>query len=85
MIWQMEIACAELISQHVPDTQTSVGFHVDVKHVAPALPGAQLTTKVKVRSVDGRKITFAVEVRDGDRLVGTGKHRRAVVEVSDLG
>lgn len=85
MIWEMETACAELAKSHLPGDQTTVGFHVDVKHVSPARPGSSIVTTVRIMAIDGKKLTFAVEAREGERLVGTGRHRRAVVNISDLG
>ena len=35
--------------------------------------------------VDGRKLRFAVEVRDGDRTIGVGTHERRVVERAGFG
>lgn len=84
MIMEMETACAELAKKGIPAGQTTVGFHVDVKHVAPAKAGAAMATTVRLASIDGRKLTFEVEVREGDRLVGTGRHRRAVISIRDL-
>ena len=81
MIMEMETACAALVRPQLPASLTTVGFHVDVKHVAPAKLGAQMVAVARLEAVDGRKLTFSVEARDGERLVGVGKHRRAVVEV----
>ena len=86
MIWEMETTCAELAQQAVrDDSKTTVGFHVDVKHVSPARPGASIVTKAVLEAKDGKKLTFAVEAREGERLVGIGKHRRAIVDLSELG
>ena len=32
--------------------------------------------------VDGRKLRFDVEVREGDRTIGVGTHERRVIEVA---
>lgn len=85
MIMEMETACAELALAGLPGGRTTVGFHVDVKHVAPAKPGDAMTTTVRLVSINGRKLTFSVEVRDGAQLVGIGRHRRAIVSIEDLG
>ena len=85
MIMMMESTAAEAIrSQLAPGTAT-VGFHVDVKHIAPAPPGAQIVTSAELVESDGRKLTFAVEARHGDRLIGTGRHRRAIIHVQRSG
>lgn len=84
MIMEMETACAELAKSGLPADITTVGFHVDVKHVSPTKPGASMITKAKLTAIDGRKLTFSVEARDGERLVGTGRHRRAIVSAAEL-
>ena len=51
-----------------------------VKHVAGALEGAQCTVHAKLREiVDGRKLRFDVEVREGDRTIGVGTHERRAI------
>ena len=85
MIWEMETLCADLAKDRLRAGQTTVGFHVDVKHVSPAGPGALIATIARLTEIDGNKLTFAVEARSGERLVGVGKHRRAVVNFPDLG
>jgi len=82
MIMEMENSCAALAREHLADSQTTVGYHVDVKHVAPASPGARLTTTATLRAMKSGKLTFQVEVRSDDRLIGTGIHRRAIVPVT---
>jgi predicted thioesterase len=84
MIMEMETTCAELAKSGLPTDITTVGFHVDVKHVSPAKPGASMITTAKLTAIDRRKLTFSVEARDGERLVGTGRHRRAIVSAAEL-
>jgi fluoroacetyl-CoA thioesterase len=71
---------ALLAAEHVADGQATVGFEVCVKHVAPAIDGAQCTVHARLREiVDGRKLRFDVEVREGERTIGVGTHERRVV------
>ena len=35
--------------------------------------------------VDGRKLRFDVEVRDGERTIGVGTHERRVIDRSGFG
>ena len=81
MIMEMETTCADLAKSRLPKDETTVGFHVDVKHVAPSKPGASIVTIAQLESVDGRKLTFKVEARDGERLIGVGRHRRAIIDI----
>lgn len=81
MILKLEETAVHAIKVHLPPDRATVGFHVDVKHVAPAGPGTLITTTARLTAVDGSRLTFEVEARDGDRLIGIGTHRRAVISV----
>jgi fluoroacetyl-CoA thioesterase len=80
MIAVMERNAAWLALEHLPDGQVTVGFEVCVKHVAAARKGARCTVHAHLREfVDGRKLRFDVEVREGERTIGVGTHERRVV------
>jgi fluoroacetyl-CoA thioesterase len=81
MIMEMELACVDAVREHLGEGESSVGFHVDVKHLAPALAGEEVITKATLVDIDGRKLRFQVDTRWGDTLIGTGIHRRAVVRL----
>ena len=81
MIAMMERNAAVLTFEHLPDGKATVGFEVCVKHVAAAGEGARCTVHAKLREiVDGRKLRFDVEVREGERTIGVGTHERRVVD-----
>ncbi len=81
MIGMMERPATILALQHLPDGKATVGFEICVKHVAVAAKGARCTSHAKLREiVDGRKLRFDVEVREGDRTIGVGTHERRVVD-----
>ena len=82
MIAMMERNAAILSYEHLPDGKATVGFEVCVKHVAAAAEGAVCTAHARLREViEGRKLRFDVEVREGDRTIGIGTHERRVIEV----
>ena len=81
MIMEMEIASVDAVRNHLQAGETTVGFHVDVKHVAPAPAGNQVETTATLVEIAGRKLKFQVETRFGNVLVGTGFHRRAIVRL----
>jgi fluoroacetyl-CoA thioesterase len=83
MIAVMERNASVLAYEHLPDGKATVGFEVCVKHVAGAVEGTRCTVSARLREVvDGRKLRFEVEVRDGDRTIGVGTHERRVIDVS---
>ena len=83
MIAMIERNAALLSYEHLPDGKATVGFEVCVKHVAGAVEGARCTASALLREVvDGRKLRFDVEVKEGDRTVGVGTHERRVIDVA---
>jgi predicted thioesterase len=83
MIAMMERNSAILSFEHLPDGKATVGFEVCVKHVAAAAEGTECTVHSKLRDVvDGRKLHFDVEVKDGDRTIGVGTHQRRVIDAA---
>lgn len=83
MIGRMERTAAMLAFEHLPEGKATVGFEVCVKHVAGAAAGATCTATATLREVvDGRKLRFDVEVREGDRTIGVGTHERRLIDVA---
>jgi len=80
MIFLMEVAAARAIEPFLPPGSVSVGVEVKVRHLAATPIGFTATASAKVLSVEGRLVTFAVEVHDGVELIGEGTHVRGVVD-----
>jgi fluoroacetyl-CoA thioesterase len=79
MIGLMEITCHRSVEKLLADGQTSVGYEVHVRHLAPAAPGSTITVTSRLAEVNGNKMYFDVECRQGDKLIGSGIHKRAIV------
>jgi len=76
----IEWACIRAVNPHLnwPEEQT-VGVHIDVNHVAATPPGLEVTAKVRLLKVEGRRLLFEVEVRDEVDLISQGKHERVII------
>lgn len=84
MIMLMEGACVEFLTPHMSAGEQTVGFLVNVKHLAPTKIGQKVRAKVTLNEIKGRRLLFAVEAfneEDGAK-VGDGTHERAVVEIA---
>jgi predicted thioesterase len=82
MISLIEGTCVRLISRYVDAGEQSVGFRVDVKHLAPTTIGKKVTAKVALREQNGRRCIFDVEVHNEDGVkIGEGVHERAVINI----
>jgi fluoroacetyl-CoA thioesterase len=86
MIGMMERCASILALENLPDGKATVGFEVCVKHVGAAGEGTACTVHARLDEiVDGRKLRFAVEVRDGERTIGVGTHERRVIDRAAFG
>jgi fluoroacetyl-CoA thioesterase len=82
MIGMIERNASILAFENLDEGKATVGFEVCVKHVAAAAEGQTCTVSAKLRDVvDGRKLRFDVEVKEGERTVGVGTHERRVIEI----
>jgi fluoroacetyl-CoA thioesterase len=82
MIGLMEGASHKAVEALLPEGHTTVGYEVHVQHLAPAPPGSTVVVTSRVSEVRDNKIVFEVECRLGDRVIGSGTHKRAVVPAS---
>ena len=80
MVGLIEWTCIQALNPHLdwPVEQT-VGTHIDLSHIAATPPGLEVTAKVKLVEVDGRRLVFEVEAYDGIDLITRGRHERFVI------
>jgi fluoroacetyl-CoA thioesterase len=79
MIGLMEAASHKSLKGRLPEGQTSVGYEVHVRHFAPAAPGSTVIVTSKLTEIKGNKLYFEVSCHQGDKLLGSGTHKRAIV------
>jgi predicted thioesterase len=83
MIQLIEGTCVRLITRYVDPGEQSVGYRVDVKHLAPTAIGKQVTARVSLREINGRRYIFDVEVFSEDGVkIGEGVHERALIDIN---
>lgn len=81
MIGLMERTCVDLTEPHLDSNEQTVGIHVDVYHLAPTKIGQSVTITAEVLEIKGEKIRYAVSAANDQGVqIGTGKHRRAVID-----
>lgn len=84
MILLMERAAREALRPFLDAGEESVGVEVHVEHLGPAPLGATVRGVARVEGIDGRRVEFSLKAFHGDREIGRGTHRRAIVSVSRL-
>ena len=79
MILLMELTAHGSVAPHLPPGQTTVGYEVSVRHIAPAGAGDVVIVNSRLKEVTGNRLLFDVECSKEDVLVGSGTHKRAVL------
>jgi predicted thioesterase len=75
----LESAAVDAVAGHLEAGMTTVGVHVDVRHLAATPVGMAVHAEATLLVVDGRSLTFRVSAHDARELVAEGTHRRFIV------
>ena len=81
MILLMELAARNAVQGSLPEGSTTVGTLVNVQHLSATPLGAKVSATAVLRQIDGRKLTFDIEARDENGVIGSGVHERAIIDV----
>ncbi len=76
----MEKAAVLAGEDFMEDGESTVGIKLAISHDAPSPLGAEITATATITAVEGRKVSFAVEAREGDRIIGKGTHERFIID-----
>ena len=82
MINLIEAAALDAAERFLPEGHQSLGTHLDIRHIAATPIGMNVRVTAEVTAVEGRNISFRVEVHDEKELIGGGTHQRVVVNVA---
>jgi predicted thioesterase len=77
----VEEAALKAIEGRLDRGWTSVGMRIQLDHLAPTAVGHKVRAEATLERVEGRRLVFAVSVRDERGLVAAGKVTRVVVDV----
>lgn len=84
MIAMMEGTSLRCVQPYLAEGETTVGYIVNIRHLAPTPVGNEVTIKSRLEGIDGRKLRFRVEAREGEKLIGEGEHVRVIVDSADF-
>ncbi len=80
LVGLMENAAVEALKGHLPAERTSVGGHMDVRHLAPTPVGMHVRARAELVEVDGQRLVFTIEAWDDAERIGEASHTRFVIE-----
>jgi fluoroacetyl-CoA thioesterase len=75
-----ERATVDAVEAHVAAGHTTVGYRVQLDHLAPVPVGDEVTAEAVLENIEGRRLTFRVSVKYRNGLVAAGRITRVVVE-----
>ena len=82
LVRDIEIACRELLLEHLEPGEDSVGTRVELDHLAPTLEGSEVTVEITLGELNGRAATFEVNAFEKSKPIGKGRHSRFIVDVA---
>ena len=84
MLADAEMACRDLLLKQLDEGFDSVGVGVQLEHLGGAVGGDTVTVSATLKSFDGRKADFDVEVTRKGNVIGRIGHQRAAVPLDKL-
>jgi fluoroacetyl-CoA thioesterase len=81
MILMMENAALNAIRPYLEPGESAVGTAIDVRHLAATPVGHTVRAEAEVTRVEGKRIEFKVSARDEVEEIGSGTHRRMVIDL----
>jgi len=82
MVAMMEQAAINAIKPFLDTGESSVGMTIEVSHTAATPPGHRARAEAEVTRVEGRRLEFTVRAFDDVEQIGSGTHRRAVIDAA---
>lgn len=82
MVAMMEQAAIDAIRPFLDAGESSVGMSIEVNHTAATPPGHRVRAEAELTKIDGRRLEFSVRAFDDVEQVGSGTHRRAVIDAA---
>ena len=86
MVAHFGALCMKMLIPFLDPGESSLGYRVDVKHIAPTSIGMKVTVKARIKELDGRKVLFDVEAyNETGAKIGEGVHEPRVIDMSRFG
>ena len=81
LIWFLEHAARQAVLPLLEPGESTVGTHIEVRHLAPTPLGETVTCRARVVQVEGPTVLFQLEAHDAQELIARGLHRLRVIRV----
>ena len=75
-----EEAAVQAVQSELAEGTTTVGYRVQLDHLAPIPVGGAVRAEATLESIESRRLVFRIAVFDAHGLVAAGKVTRVVVD-----
>ena len=79
MLHLMEKAASTALEPYLNSGQVSVGYEVNIRHIAPAPLGATIIAIAQVTDAFRNRVNFNISAYFGETKIGEGTHQRAII------
>ena len=80
LLHAMESATIAALSEYLDNGETTVLRSTSIELLGSAPVGVELRANARCTNIEGRELSFACEIYEGERLVAQGEIKRATVE-----
>lgn len=80
LIALMEGAAQAAVASYLAEGQTTVGTHVNMRHLAATPVGMKVHIKATLTEVKGRRLHFSIEAFDEVEKIGEAEHERFIID-----
>lgn len=72
-------ACTDLVSEKLPEGYITIGYNINITHLAPTMLGTSVTFKVRLSEISGNRLYFELAAKDSKGKILDGSFERVVV------
>ena len=81
LIWFLEHAARQAVLGSLEASESTVGTHIEVDHLAATPLGQTVTCRARIVHVEGPRISLQLQARDEDEVIAKGFHKLLVIRV----
>ncbi len=80
MVAFMEKTAHDCVKEQLEPGTTTVGIHVDIKHLKATPMNMQVKCEAHLVKIDGKKLVFNMTAWDDVEKIGEGSHTRFIID-----
>jgi predicted thioesterase len=84
MIGLIENAALNCVDKKIGEKYSTVGIHLDIKHIAATKMGKKVFATAELIEINGKKLLFKVKAFDEDKKIGEGYHSRYIIDFEEF-